>query len=397
MVRKVGMCLLALAGVCASTVLASAQTVSLPTEAVQASSSPVAYVYVSNYVSSTGNNQVNAYAAAADGSLTPVPGSPFADSVGDMALNGKWLFGVEATGSGAGQTINSYSIASNGVLTLKNQTIVKDSGGGTSSLLLDHTGASLYANYYTTNNDCLSYSIDQANGALTFLSIYHQGPGFGCPMSFTGNNEFAYSSNCYHFGPAIFGAKRNSNGALSPLSINPALPTPPPGTGFCPYFGASADPFNHVAIAMTPVQGGFGNNDGPTQLAVYTADSSGNLTTSSTYLNMPKTAVVQTSGGTYSVNDTSMSPSGKLLAVAGPLGLQVFHFNGGNPITHYTGLLTKADVGQMFWDNANHLYAISGTAGKLYVFTVTPTSVSQAPGSPYSIVGAQSLIVLPKT
>ncbi|HKV80267.1 MAG TPA: hypothetical protein VJP02_19115 [Candidatus Sulfotelmatobacter sp.] len=396
MFRKIGMFLLVSAGVCASTVLASAQTAPSPT-AIQASSSPVAYVYVSSYVSSTGNNQVNAYAAGANGALTPVSGSPFHDNVGELALNGSWLFGVEATGSSAGQTINSYSIASNGTLALRNQTVVKDSGGGVTSLLLDHTGASLYANYYTTNNDCLSYSIDQANGALTYLSIYNQGPGQGCPVTFIANNEFAYSSSCYHFTPIISAAKRSSNGTLSPLSINPALPTPPPGTGFCPYVGAAADPLNHVAIAMTPVQGGFGNNDGATQLAVYTADTSGNLTTKSTYQNMPKTAVVQTSGGTYSVNDYRMSPSGKLLAVAGPLGLQVFHFNGGNPITHYTGLLTKNNINQVFWDKANHLYAISTQAGKLFVFTVTPTSVTQAPGSPHNLPGAGSLIVLPKT
>ena len=396
MFGKIGMYSSTLLWVCASTVLASAQTASSST-AVAASSSPVAYVYVSSYVSSAGTNHVNAYAAGANGALIALSGSPFPDNVGELALNGAWLFGVEATGSGAGQTINSYSIASNGNLALKNQTVVKDSGGGVTSLLLDHSGASLYVNYYTINNDCLSYSIDQANGALTYLSIYHQGPGQGCPKSFIGNNVFAYSSSCYHFTPIISGAKRSSDGILSPLSINPALPTPPPGTGFCPYFGAAADPLNHVAIAMTPVQGGFGNNDGQTQLAVYTADSSGNLATKSTYQNMPKTAVVQTSGGTYSVNDFRMSPSGKLLAVAGPLGLQVFHFNGANPITHYTGLLTKDDINQVYWDNANHLYAISTNSSKLFVFTVTPNSVTQAPGSPHNIPAAGSLIVLPKT
>ena len=393
---KIGMYLPALLWVCASTVLASAQAAPSPTTA-PASSSPVAYVYVSSYVGSNGTNRVNAYAAGANGTLTPVSGSPFPDNVGELALNGSLLFGVEATGSSAGQTINSYSIASNGKLALKNQTVVNDSGGGVTSLLLDHTGSSLHVNYYTTNNDCLSYNIDQSNGALTYLSIYHQGPGEGCPTSFIGDNDFAYSSSCYHFTPIISAAKRSSDGILSPLSINPALPTPPAGTGFCPYGGAAADMLNHVAIAMTPAQGGFGNNDGQTQLAVYTADSSGNLTTKSTYQNMPKTAVVQTSGGTYSVNDYRMSPSGKLLAVAGPLGLQVFHFNGANPITHYTGLLTKDDTNQVYWDKANHLYAISTKSGKLFVFTVTPTSVTQAPGSPHNIPGAGSLIVLPKT
>jgi hypothetical protein len=57
----------------------------------------------------------------------------------------------------------------------------------------------------------------------------------------------------------------------------------------------------------------------------------------------------------------------------------------------------RIKIDQVFWDNANHLYAISNKAGKLYVFTVTPTSHSQAPGSPYTIQSLQNLIVLPKT
>jgi hypothetical protein len=104
---------------------------------------------------------------------------------------------------------------------------------------------------------------------------------------------------------------------------------------------------------------------------------------------MPSTAVKY-------ATDLKMSPSGKLLAVAGGAGLQVFHFNGSNPITHYTNLLTGDQVDQAFWDNANHLYAISRSANKLFVFTITPTSVRQAPGSPYTITNPQDLTVLPK-
>lgn len=128
---------------------------------------PVAYVYVSHSVSST-SLVVNGYAAASNGSLNAIPGSPFPHSIDSIALNGGWLFGAEAgTGSGSGQVIDSLSIASNGVLTLKHQTYVNDSGGGIIHLFLDHTGSSLYADYYTSNDDYLSYSIDQANGGLT--------------------------------------------------------------------------------------------------------------------------------------------------------------------------------------------------------------------------------------
>jgi hypothetical protein len=92
-----------------------------------------------------------------------------------------------------------------------------------------------------------------------------------------------------------------------------------------------------------------------------------------------------------------MAPSGKLLVVGGTGGLQVFHFNGSNPITHDTGLLTKTPVDQSFWDNRNHLYAISQSAGKLFVFTVTSTSATQAPGSPYTISHPQNIVVQPRT
>jgi hypothetical protein len=97
-----------------------------------------------------------------------------------------------------------------------------------------------------------------------------------------------------------------------------------------------------------------------------------------------------------SISDINMSPSGKLLAVGGSAGLQIFHFNGANPITKYAAPLTKDPISQFFWDKNNHLYAISPSAGKLFVFTVTPTGYSQVPGSPYNIYSPAAIIVQPK-
>jgi WD40 repeat protein len=105
---------------------------------------------------------------------------------------------------------------------------------------------------------------------------------------------------------------------------------------------------------------------------------------------MPHTAV-------QFVTDLKMSPSGKLLAVAGSAGLQVFHFNGSDPITHYTARLTTNSIDQMFWDNANHLYAISRSTNKLFVFTITSYSAKQAPGSPYTIAVPMNMAVLPRS
>jgi hypothetical protein len=349
--------------------------------APQSTSGPVAYIYVSSLVSNT-KYQVVGYEAATNGTLTPIPGSPFADNVNWLALNGAWLFGVDPTGT----YIDSFSIGSNGALTYKDKYTTNLNGGTLYDLFLDHTGASLYAIDYTTNNDYLSQSVNQETGQLSFLNDLSGGPDKNVQLSFIGNNKFAYASSCYHYTNEIFGVERASNGTLSYLNINPPFPGEKSGGFYCPW-AAAADPTNHLAIALTPLNSNWGS-DGPTQLAVYTADSAGNLTTTSTYQNMP--SVLTQGAQTY-----WMSPTGKYLAVGGA-GLQIFHFNGANPITHFTGLLTTDTIDQVYWDNANHLYAISRSAGKLYVFSVTSTGVTQASGSPHKIQSPESLIVLPK-
>lgn len=354
------------------------------------STSPVAYVYVSSSPSQN-KHQINAYSAASNGKLTAVSGSPFAENGSYMALNGKWLFSTNSV------YIYSFSIASNGALKLVSSINAEAENGyadgGPVSLFLDHTGSTLYdEDIYgsqSANNTYQFFGIDQSTGVLSYLgatsvaSVY-----FETPLSFIGDNEYAYGASCYEGNPAFYGFSRSDTGTLTDLNINPAIPAAKKG-GYCPS-SAAADPTNHIAIPLLPVDDI--TEIGPPQLSVYTSDSSGNLTTTSTDANMPTVTVA---GSNYGVNDVWMSPSGKLLAVAGVDGLEVFHFNGANPITKYTGALTSDNINQVFWDNDNHLYAVSYT-GKLYVFTVTPSSYSQAPGSPYSITGAENLIVLPK-
>ena len=228
--------------------------------------------------------------------------------------------------------------------------------------------------------------MNHSTGALSYVSTLPGGPSEGSPVNFIGNNIYAYSSSCYHFDPVIVGVQRASDGTLSYLNDRPTLPTEKSGGFYCPW-QAAADPTNHLAIALQPLTSDWAS-DGPWQLATFTADASGNLTTTSTYENMPTVV-----GG---VTDYRMSPSGKYLAVGGSGGLQLFHFNGANPITKLTGALTASPVDQLFWDNANHVYAISRSGGKLYVFTVTSTGAKQAPGSPHKLVGPQNIIVLAK-
>jgi hypothetical protein len=370
---------LAIAAICASTVLASAQVKSPTTEPA---SSPVAFVYVTSNPAG-GGGEIYGAVVAANGSATLIPGSPFLYNVNYMAVNSAWLFGV----ANLDDSIDSFSIAKNGALSLE-QTVAVPTGGGVISIYLDHTGSTLYADYYTTNNDFYSYSIDQSTGQLSQIGDLPGGPPENTPVSFIGNNVYAYSSSCYHFGPEIFGVQRASSGTLTYINnFNPPFPAEKSGGFYCPWL-AAADPTNHLAIAMVPLTLNW-DQDGPWQLATYTADSSGNLTTNSTYSNMPSVSV----GG---VNDYRMSPSGQYLAVGGTKGFQIFHFNGANPITPFTGPLTSAPITQIFWDNANHVYGLSPSAGKVFVFTVTSTGATQAPGSPHAVPSPQSLIVLPR-
>ncbi|MFY9980006.1 MAG: hypothetical protein WAK22_17395 [Candidatus Sulfotelmatobacter sp.] len=388
MLRNMGTLVLALVLARASTVLASAQAVSSPADnSPQSGSSPAAFIYVVSTPAS-GKNQITGYAAASNGALSTIPGTPFSTAINDVALNSAWLFGTD------GKNIDSFSIAPNGSLKPVD-TLAVEPDGGLGSLFLDHTGSSLYADYYTTNNEELAYSIDNSTGKLTYLDNIMAGPGFGYVESFIGNDQYAYESTCYHFTPSIYGIQRSSDGAITMLDVNPPYPTAPSGDSYCPW-SAAADPANHLAIAMQPLNSDF-IPVGPYQLATYTVDSAGQLSTTSTSENMPTTEAGGQAGNSSSqVIDYWMSPSGKFLAVAGTSGLQVFHFNGADPITKYTGLLVSGEVDQVFWDNSNHLYAIGNTAGKLWVFTVTATGVTQAPGSPHSITSPGDMIVLPK-
>jgi hypothetical protein len=361
-----------------------------------ADDSPVAYVYVANTPSNSSTNQILAYAVAPDGRLTPVAGSPFMEDVTSMAVNGAYLMAA----SRLTPEINSYQIHSDGALSYTatanyGQYNSSNDCGNAGQLFFDRSGASLYIQEFNGSNACAntvvaSFAVKKSNGDLSYLGTDVTGafPGDNSAAPFTGNNLYAYTavnSGCMYYD--VYGFVRAANGNLTSLNFTHGSPAPPSGaTAYVPNLTA-ADPTNHIAFTEQPANPP-GCATGPLQLATYTVSSSGNLTTTSTYENMPATKIVT---GT----DMKMSPSGKLLAVAGQEGLEIFHFNGADPITKYTGLLTADPVSQIFWDNSNHLYAISPTTGKLRVYIITPTSFQEPAGSPYNIETPDNLAVQP--
>jgi hypothetical protein len=360
---------IAAAVLCTTTALAQSNTQPDTTT----TSGPSAWVYVSNQIGSCCDAEVHAWTAGPGGKLTPIPGSPFSDNLAAIALNGRYLFGAVYNSTGL---IDTYRMQSDGAITYAASANAAAQNGGScgvapDALFLDHTGASLYDMYpgNCSTIDYQAWNIVKATGALSYLGAAGTADNLP-PVNFAliGNNVDAYTSNCANnTDHVIYGFKRNSNGSLSGLNLEQMWPKAVGSDIWCPYL-AAADPTNHLAVPVQLMDNSGNTVNGYFQLATYTVNTStGALSTSSTNANMPKVLV----GNLAAVR---VSPSGKLVAISGTKGLQVFHMNGANPITPFTGLLTSATITDIRWDKNNHLYAISWFANRLVVFTVTPTS-----------------------
>src|ERR1051325_5910085 len=344
------------------TQIASAQT-----------TSPSAYVYVISK-SGTTTYEIDGYSADSNGALTRLAGSPFLKTskrLIKMAHTSHWLFVSD------GKNIHSFSIASSGALKYVSSVDASKYyaffGETGDNLVLDHTGSTLYSLALdgTGDNEFQFFNKNSSTGALSFFGSTPDDISYG-QLVFTGNNQYAYGFGCFQAESHLYGFKRSVDGTLTRLNLRASMPTSPNGE-FCLDTSAS-NPTNNLAVSMyldTPAHP-FAP---PAWLGVYTVDSSGNLTTKSTSANMPTTAV-----GT--VHQMMASPAGNLLAIGGSSGLQIFHFNGSNPITPYTGLLATHELNQILWDSHDHLYGIS-SAGRLYSFKITATGHRQAAGSPY--------------
>lgn len=352
-------------------------------------SGPVAFVYVAG--ANDNQNQIDVLAAAHDGSLTMVSDLPTDTGLKSITANSNFVFGTDDV------YIYSFSIAPDGGLMAADlfnaRKLNGNNCGGPMSVFLDRTGTSLYdADFYgdqCANNTYQYFEFDRL-GDLSYMGVSDASVDFDVPLSFTGNNRYAYGATALLMAPGIFGFERKDDGTLSVLPINPPMPAEQNGQFYLPTF-TSTDGANHMATSVQAFDSDTWQPIGVPQLAIYSADKNGKLSTTSTYLNMPGTMVDY-------VTDLKISPSGALMAVGGAKGLQVFQLNGANPMRAFTRLLTRAAIDQVAWDNDNHLYAISSDLGKLFVFMESPASpgLRAAPGSPYSITKPLSLAVVSK-
>jgi hypothetical protein len=355
---------------------------------------PVAYVYVQTA------NGINVYDATATGKLTMVKGSPFKLSGPGQTMvggNGKYFITLGAN------DLHSYPVASNGAIGKQVSQIDTYSYSGSEcsafgafsgiAAEFDPTGKAvdvLWNGGYSGDGEACSaiqtFAVNVAGG-LTFVGDLNVGDqGIGNLLTFSGNNKFAaFVGDDDPYFPKVDIFARESNGLLEnpPNSSGVTGPEPAPGDNVYQWEGPlSSDSTNHFAVVVSDFSKTTFTN-APDQLASFTVSSKGEFISTNTYKNMP------TVSDGYEFGFLSMSPSGKILATNAPIGTQLFHFNGTNPITKFTSINVG---GATQWDKSNHLYILSGTS--LYVYTVTPTSVVKAPGSPYPISGGQGLVVV---
>ncbi len=366
-----------------------------------ATTSPVAYVYVQT------TKGVQVYSAASNGQLTKVSGSPFADTGQMGAINGSYLVSVGT------EYVHTYPVESNGGIGKQASEIDAASYGGGNcgpnlgGALFDHTGKYLYVLTAGSNNPDEPCSALQtykiaSSGDLTFLgdsentNSYHSDDLPYGVSTISGSDTFGYGIVGEVYTNEFTAFKSTSNGEMA---ANPNFattgPTPnPAGTNnednYWP-LAVAADPTNHLAATVYEA---FAQNPPPPQLASYTINANGSITSTNTWQNMPTPAIYP--------NVINMSPSGKQLALAGK-GIEIYNFNGASPMTLAASLpISARDFGFLAWDKSNHLYAVDYETGSLYVYTIGAKSITAAPGSPYTIPDntdpyyQYDLIVVPK-
>jgi hypothetical protein len=375
---------------------------SISTEVVPAvTAAPVAGVYVGT------TKGIYLYDASTTGKLTLISSKPDATPAGLLiGVTGKYLITLGT------HIIHSYQLSSTGVIgkqlsSINTQDYYVGSNcdgynEGTIGLAsLNHAGRNVYVVFPLIPGSSCPASIQTYNisksGDLTFNGAIATGDNAGAGLfqapTIIANDTFAYAASDFeNTGETFSGFILGSNGEMQNWSFNMSEPVAPSGAGYTPLY-VTADPTNHLA-AMLSNSTFFPSDSVTFQLASYTVDGQGNLSTTSTAENMPSTNDVM--GNDITTPILNMSPSGKLLAVGGLYGLQVFHFNGANPVTPYSGVLTTDRINRIHWDNNNHLFALS--TKKLYVFTVTPTAITKVAGSPFTIPTGtpNALIVVPK-
>lgn len=365
-----------------------------------AATTAAAYVYLTT--GSQSDSQIAGFSAAADGTLTAVPGSHFPTTGASPLITagtGSILFGTD------GYNIDSYRVNPGGCLTLESSIFAgdpTDSGIVIAGLILDRSGANLYSYSSNeasdgTNPEFTSWNFNPQTGQLTQIGAQ---AGFaGDVLAFSSGDQYAVSPRCTAWvGPFLTEYQRGSEGSLTVLG-QVAWPAAAPGYGSCPMV-AAADNEGHFVVGMGAEQGGAPSNDSsnPDLFATYSIDASGKMTTASTVQNMPTSTLGW-------LGSLQFSPDNRYLSASGYAGLEVFAWDSASmSMTSIATIPSGASCtnssctgpgfGNLDWDQNDHLYTILGQ--QLLVYDVSPSGVTPAPGSPYTLNNPAWVTVLPQ-
>jgi hypothetical protein len=364
-----------------------------------ASAAPAATVYVGT------TKGIYVYNESATGKLTLLSSKPDATPAGLLiGVTGKYLITLGT------YIIHSYQLSSTGAIEKEMSQIntqdYPDNGNctgnkeGTIGLAsLNHAGKNVYVVFPLDTGSCSAaiqtYDISKS-GDLIFnggiMTGGNAGSGLYQAPAIIANDTYAYAASdffCCGQSGAFSGYILGSNGEMQNWTFNMSDNVSP--VNYAPMY-VTADPTNHLAVILAQT---YEDSIFSAQLASYAVDTQGNLSTTANAKNMPYPKVIPAQNPRGILN---MSPSGKLLAVAGTLGLEIYHFNGAAPITPYSKLLTTDEIDHIHWDGSNHIFALSDKNNKLYVFTVTTTAITPVAGSPFAVPTGtpNALIVVPK-
>jgi len=349
---------------------------------------PVAAVYVETKAG------IDIYNVSTAGKLSLLKGSPFWVSGNMGGVRGSYLI------TAGTDNLRTYKIESTGAIGGRAGEIDTQKYAGSQcgtidgAPLLDHTGQYFSVPLYggPTCAALQTFKI-ASSGLFSFLGDVQSEDGVHSDVyqigvsTYSSNDLFAYGVESEQGGSSFLAYKRAAAGDLVMNgSFTEKDPTFDPSYyNYAPVMLA-ADNASHLAVVMNQP---FGPRCCNTYtLASYTINNTtGAIASTNTYQDMPVLKV--------NANDIAVSWGGNFAAVGGSSGtnggpgLQLFHFNGAAPATPFGGvLLPNVGITEVMWDKNNHLYAFSPFSQELYVYTVTSTSITEAPGSPYKANGA---------
>lgn len=344
--------------------------------------STTAYVYLQSQGPA---GPVYGFSADSNGQLAAISGSPFKTGTKIVGGNGTQFFTM-------GQTLlHSWAVGSTGAIGSQKSQIGflnyagSSCGGGTGGIgnaVLDHTGQYIYVLLQNGGDgSCAAYQTYKINsdGSFTFVGDTEKTldasttDSVGLP-SILGGESFGYASEWVGHYTNLIGFRRASTGELQLMQFNETDPTLA-GSNYLPAYPDASPTGKYVVVQLYPNDGGGDTN--PPQIGSYSVDSQGNISTANTSSNMPTSQLTGPSS-------MSFSPDGKMLAIASLYGagqfgngVEIYNFNGASPLTLNTRLLNGTPIDQVAWDATHHLYAISRSESKLWVFEIGASSTAQ--------------------